>query len=363
MLLQRLGRLIPGRARHFTTATSQVRSSERKSFPARSWFFPKKSRAGLEKTRILGADAVILDLEDSVAADEKASVRNLYVQALDDGVLSETRVFVRLSDLDARDEVEEDIRALTRPEVLGFVLPKVKCSDQIRRIDDFLTKVEKERNLETIATKLIPLLEVPEAFFHTDTLASCSPRNLCVIVGSGDFTATAVCDDHSPTYDAFFSLAAIAAKAAGIEAVCGVHDKIDDHAGLENFCIKMKRCGYVGGLALTPKQIPIINNVFDYTPRELKWIDQVLEKREGDTNNIKLIKPSVQESRQMIGPPHKDKAKAMRERHETQLREFKTPRMTITSHRSDTIRGTQLKKGISPNIKFGEIIQTPYEVT
>ena len=358
MLLQRLGRLMPGCARHF--ATAQVGLS-RKSFPARSWFFPKKSRTGLEKIRTLGADAVILDLEDSVAADEKASVRNLYARALDDGVLSGTRVFVRVSDLGARDEVEEDIRALTRPEVLGFVLPKVKYPDQIRQVDEILTKVEKERNLEMTVTKLIPLLEVPEAFFHSYTIASCSPRNLCVIVGSGDFTATAVCDDHSPTYDAFFSHATIAAKAVGIEAVCGVHDKIDDHAGLENFCIKMKRCGYVGGIALTPKQIPIINNVFDYTARELKWIDQVLEQREGDTNNIKLIKPSVQESRQMIGPPHKDKAKAMRERHETQLQEFKAPRITLIS--SDTIRGTQLKKGISPNIKFGEIVQTPYEVT
>lgn len=304
---------------------------------------------------------MILDLEDSVAADEKASVRNLYVQALDDGVLSGMHVFVRVSDLGATDEVEEDIRALTRPEVLGFVLPKVKYPDQIRRVDDFLAKVEKERNLETSATKLVPLLEVPEAFFHSDTIASCSLRNLCVIVGSGDFTATAVCDDHSPTYDAFFSLAAIAAKAAGIEAVCGVHDKIDDHAGLENFCIKMKRCGYVGALALTPKQIPIINNIYDYTPRELKWIDQVLEQRKGDSNNIKLIKPSVQESRQMIGPPHRDKARAMRERHETQLREFKTSRTALAT--SDTLRGSQLKKGISPNIKFGEIVQTPYEVT
>lgn len=358
MLLQRLGRLMPGCARHFTTSQGSL---SRKGFPARSWFFPKKSRTGLEKTRTLGADAVILDLEDSVAAGEKASVRNLYVRALDDGVLSGMRVFVRVSDLSARDEVEEDIKALTRPDVLGFVLPKVKFPDQVQHVDEFLTRVEKERNLEKIATNLIPLLEVPEAFFHSDTIASCSPRNLCVIVGSGDFTATTVCDDHSPTYDAFFSLAAIAAKAAGIEAVCGVHDKIDDHAGLENFCIKMKRCGYVGALALTPKQIPIINNVFDYTPRELKWIDQVLEERKGDTSNIKLIKPSVQESRQMIGPPHKDKARAMRERHETQLHDFKSPRTTLTS--SDTIRGTQLRKGISANIKFGDIVQTPYEVT
>ena len=304
---------------------------------------------------------MVLDLEDSVAAEEKASVRNLYVRALDDGVLSGMRVFVRVSDLEETQEVEEDIRALTRPEVLGFVLPKVKHPDQIRQVDELLAKVEKEHGLATTATKLVPLLEVPEAYFHSDTIASCSSRNVCVIVGSGDFTATAVCDDHSPTYDAFFSRAALAAKAAGIEAVWGVHDRIDDHAGLEKFCRKMKRCGYVGGLALTPKQIQIINNAFDYTPRELRWIDDVLGERTGNANNIKLIQPSVQESRQMIGPPHKDKARAMRKRYETQRQEFIAPR--ITSSSGDTLRGTQLQKGISPNIKFGEIIQTSYEVT
>ena len=99
---------------------------------------------------------MILDLEDSVAADEKASVRNLYVQALDDGVLSGMRIFVRVSDLGARDEVEEDIRALTRPDVLGFVLPKVKCADQIMLVDELLTKLENERNREMAATNLIP---------------------------------------------------------------------------------------------------------------------------------------------------------------------------------------------------------------
>ena len=345
-------------ARSFSTANS-FPSKSRIKYSARSWFFPKKTRAGIEKTRTLGADAVILDLEDSVAAEEKSSIRKEYIKALDDGVLTGMRVFVRVSDLDATHEVEEDIRALTRPDITGFLLPKVKHADQVKQVDDILTKVEKELNLEQSAAKLVPILEVPEAYFHSDTISSCSPRNICVIVGSGDFTAAAVCDDHSPTYDAFFSRGVMSAKAAGIEAVCGVHDKIDDHAGLERFCIKMKKCGYVGGVALTPKQIQIINNAFVYTPREMTWVDEVLNEN-GGTNNIKLIQPSVQESRQMIGPPHKEKATAMKERYETQNRHFVRPQ--ITAH-SPTIRGTQMKKGISSKVRLGEIVQTPFEVT
>ena len=346
--------------RNLATATCSPRHARKSIQYARSWFFPKKTRAGIERARTLGADAVILDLEDSVATEEKASVRNEYIRALNDGVLSNMRVFVRVSDLNEREAVEEDIRALTRPEIAGFVLPKVNHPDQIREIDAMLTDVEKECGVIAPGrTKLVPLLEVPEAYFHCDAIASISKRNICVIVGSADFTASAVCDDHSPTYDAFFSRCALAAKATGIEAVCGVHDKIDDHAGLERFCIKMKQCGYVGGLALTPKQIQIINNAFQYTPRELMWVDRVLDS-ERQAKNINLIQPSVQESRQMIGPPHKDKANAMRERHEAQVQIFSR---TSTATPPSTIRGTQIKKGISSKVSLGEIVQTPFEVT
>ena len=353
MLLQKLTAL-----RCFSTANAFSRNSRIK-FSARSWFFPKKTRAGIEKTRTLGADAVVLDLEDSVAAEEKSSIRKEYVRALDDGVLAGMHVFVRVSDLDATHEVEEDIRALTRPGITGFLLPKLKHPDQVRQVDEILTKVEKEFDFEQGASKLVPILELPEAYFHSDTIASCSPRNVCVIVGSGDFTAAVVCDDHSPTYDSFFSCGAIAAKAAGIEAVCGVHDKIDDHAGLERFCLKMKKCGYVGAAALTPKQIPIINNAFGYTRRERMWVDEVLDDR-GDSKKIQLIQPSVQESRQMIGPPHQDKAIAMRERCETQAKHFIAPPMAPSS---PTIRGLHVKKGISSKVNLGEIVQTPFEVT
>ena len=336
-------------ARNFAAAS-------RNKFPSRSWFFPKKTRAGIEKTRTLGADAVVLDLEDSVAAEEKSAIRSEYIRALDDGVLSGMNVFVRVSDLDATADVEEDIRALTRPGITGFLLPKVKHPEQVRRVDEILTTVEKElAQCVENAMKLIPILELPEAYFHSDTIASCSRRNACVIVGSGDFTAGAVCNDHSPTYDAFFSRGVLAAKAAGIEAVCGVHDKIDDHAGLEQFCIKMKRCGYVGAVALTPKQVHIINSAFEYTAREMMWVDEVLGGSR-ESKNIKLIQPSVQESRQMIGPPHQDKATAMKERYETHRRQ-----RTTTS--VPTIRGGQIKKGISSAVKLGEIVQTPIEVT
>jgi len=122
-------------------------------FPAKSWFFPKKTRKALEKTKYLGADVVVLDLEDSVAEGEKFKVREEYTRALDDGAFSGQRVFVRVSDLESPAEVEEDLRALCRPEIFGFLLPKVRHPDQVRQIDAILTSVEKRNGLSTQTKK------------------------------------------------------------------------------------------------------------------------------------------------------------------------------------------------------------------
>ena len=327
-------------------------------FPARSWFFPKKSREGLEKTRILGADVIVLDLEDSVAKDEKSRVRDEYIQALDDKVFAGQNVFVRVSDLECNSEVEEDLRALVRPEITGFLLPKVKYAEQIIQIDNLITKIEKQTNVNLLSKTFVPILEGPQSYFNSYPIATSSKRNICLIAGSGDFTADTVCMDHSIAYDAFFGSILIAAKAAGIEAVCGVHDKIDDHAGLERFCLKMKNTGFIGVAALTPKQIPIINNAFSCSHKEKAWIDNVLYQDDSTKANCGLIRPSVQESRQMVGPPHKKLASSLKLRHEIQS-------SGENSIKSDhTVRGTPLMtKGIASNISLGEVIHTPHEIT
>ena len=87
----------------------------------------------------------------------------------------------------------------------------------------------------------------------------------------------------------------------------GVHDKIDDHAGFYSINSKMKECGFAGTAALTPKQIAMANAIYSLSPKEEKWVQNV----QNNGTVIKLIRPSVQESRQMIGPPHQEKSSNM----------------------------------------------------
>lgn len=339
-------------------SSSVVRAGSEGRFFARSWFFPERTRKGLERAGGLSADVVVLDLE-RVTKGRESELRESFLEILNGNLLSGRRIFVRVSSVDNLEEVKQDLVTFTRPDISGFLLPKLKSHHQIQELDKILTVIEKEGGkVKPNRTKLVPILELPEAYFNSDQIASSSNRNACLMVGGEEFAAAAACEDCSPTYEAFFSRALIAAKAAGIEAVCGAHDRIDDHAGLERFCIKMKKSGFAGSVAFTPNQVHIINNAFSKTRREIMWSDHVL--KEGEHNGLKFIQSSVQESRQLIGPAHRDKATFMRLQHDKQTKEFiSETKATPTS----TVKGVRMKKGLSKDIKLGEMVQTPLQVT
>jgi citrate lyase beta subunit len=310
-------------------------------------FFPKKSRECFEKMKLLQPDIVVLDLEDSVESQEKPGVRQLYLQALKDGMFPERNVFVRSSSLDCYAELIEDLRMFVGSGIAGFVLPKVEKSECVLETENLIAKIEKDKGLLDGSTKFIPIVETPLAHFHVNDIASCTKRNVGILAGSGDLTAEVVCDDHSSTYDAFFSNAVLAAKSNNIIPLCGVHDKIDDHIGFEKFCLKMKRSGFNGTVVLTPKQILMANYIFSLSPKEKEWTDDVLRREKW----LKTIQKSVQESRQMIGPPHRIKAQNM----------IKT--MTkIDKKPLKPIRGTFSVNGMCPDLSIGEVVPVPLEV-
>lgn len=313
----------------------------------RSCFFPKKTRHDFENVKKFRPDVVILDLEDSIELHEKPSMRKLYLDCMRDGIFSGISVFIRSSSLNSYEEIKEDIYTFTGSGITGFFLPKVETPESILEVESLLAECEREKGCKEMSHKLVPIIETPSAHFKVYNILSSTKRIVAIVTGSGDFTAEAVCDDHSPTYDTFFSQAALAAKSTGKIALWGVHDKIDDHIGFEFFCLKMKRCGYQGVIALTPKQITLANQFYSLSHAERDWTDQVLRK----SDHLKLIQRSVQESRQMIGPPHRLKA-----------RNILANTLQTNSQRSpQSITGKSSMKGICPQIAIGEVVSVPHE--
>lgn len=317
------------------------------NYPIRSLFFVKKTREAIEKVKNLQSDVIVLDLEDSIAKEDKEKTRELYISALRDQVFGCAKVFIRSSSLSNIEEVQKDVSIFTGSGIEGFMLPKLHNENEVLEVEQLITAVEKEKCVPIMQTKLLPIIETLPAYFALERIASASARNVGIIGGSGDFTAESLCQDHSATYDAYFSKCVLAAKSAGILPLWGVHDKIDDHAGFYNVNAKMKECGFAGTAALTPKQIAMANAIYSLSPKETKWIQSV----QNNGSVIKVIRPSVQESRQMIGPPHQEKAENM-------LKQYTSPSYRRNSRESSLIT---VSKGLSPNVKIGTINFTPNE--
>ena len=331
-----------------------------RSTSVRSWIFSANSRDAFEKAATLGADVIVLDMEDSVPREMKNKMRDEYRTALEDNVFSNTCVYVRVNETSCPSELEKDVDLLSLRNVAGFILPKTESKNDIQLLEEMVLLAEIRGKVAPGKISFVPIVETPRAYFHLEEIASSSPRIAAIIAGNADLAANVLCEDHSPTYDSFYSRVVLAAKAAKIEAVGGVHDKIDDITGFEKFCYKMKRCGFGGVVTLTPKQVALANRAFSYTNDELQWAKRVVEVTNVHNGHIKTIQRSIQESRQMIGPPHYQKASAMLERNRQQGKQLSQSK---SKESSDLVIATRPPQQLDPTLKVGELLYSPLEVT
>ncbi len=327
--------------------------------PSRSWFFCGKSRPAFEKAARFGADVVVIDLEDSVPQDMKSEMRQEYQLALAENVFANMKVVVRANDTSLMNELEKDVEALTRPGVDGFLLPKAETANDINLLDEMLSEAESRNGMKEGSVKIIPLVETPRAFFHMEELTM-SPRIAGIVAGNADLCASVLCDEESVTTDVYFSKTALAARAANIVSIGGVYSMLDNATGYEDFCLKLKKCGFDGALALTPKQVTIANQVFAYSSRELKWARMALDNKNTGKQQIHTIRRSIQESRQMIGPPFRIRATAILQRNEKMVKE--PPAGEITT-RGSRLPATEAHRWLSQELHVGKMIPSPIEFT
>ncbi len=156
-------------------------STQACSYPIRSLFFVKKTREAMEKVKHLQSDVVVLDLEDSIAKEDKKNVRDLYFDALRDKVFGSAKVFIRSSSLSSMKEVQKDIAIFTGSGIEGFMLPKLDNEHEVLEVEHLITSMEKEKNVPLMQTKLIPIIETLPAYFTLDRIASASARNVGII--------------------------------------------------------------------------------------------------------------------------------------------------------------------------------------
>ncbi|MET8327847.1 CoA ester lyase [Streptomyces sp. NPDC005181] len=246
--------------------------------PLRSLLFVPGTRTDwLPKARAAGADAVILDLQDAVPQDSKASARDQVAEAvarLSTDAIGRPALFARISALDGWAAAEE-LRAIARPGLSGIVLPKVDGAHDVRIADRLLGWCEREQGLPQGRIALIPLLETARALREAYDCAAAAPRvaYLGAITGAGGDVERAVGYRWSPQGTETHALRArvlLDVRAAGTpHPVAGLWTRIGDLDGLRSFAEQNRSLGYAGMMAIHPSHIAVINDVFSRDPAEL----------------------------------------------------------------------------------------------
>lgn len=245
-------------------------------------FVPADSERKLAKAVDAGADALILDLEDAVAANNKSRARKLAVTFLQSAQATET--WVRINPLDHPDGLP-DLDAVMPAAPFGIVLPKPADATDVARLSVLLDEREANNGIEAGRTRILPIVtELPAALFRLQGYADATPRLAGLTWGAEDLSsalgAATNRDDAGrwlPPYELARSLCLIAASAAEVPAIDTVFTDFADAEGLASYAAEARRDGFAGMLAIHPGQVAAINAAFVPSADEVDRARRIVE--------------------------------------------------------------------------------------
>jgi citrate lyase subunit beta / citryl-CoA lyase len=239
-------------------------------------FAPGNHPRRVEKCLTLGADAVILDLEDAVANAEKAGTRAVVVEALSRP--RRCRGYVRVNAL-GTPWSHGDFVAVVAKGVDGIVLPKVENAADLQTAEWLLAALEREHGLPEGGIDLIPIIETASGFVNMGEIARAAKRARRLAFGAGDFTLdlgiTWSVDESEllPYRCAFIAHS----RAAGLEPpIDTVWVSLADSEGFARSVQRSKDLGFQGKLCIHPDQVPVVNARFSPTETELAHARRVV---------------------------------------------------------------------------------------
>jgi citrate lyase subunit beta/citryl-CoA lyase len=225
-------------------------------------FVPAHVERFVERAHARGADACVLDLEDSVPLALKDVARAAVSNAAKAITARGTPVLVRINQ--PWDIAAPDIDAAIGPDVSALVLPKVNDAATVIAVAERIDRLEAQRGLPAGHTRLIALIEDVQALPALDDIAHSTPRMLGMMLGPEDFSASA---GMAPVREALMlpnQMVQFACRRAGILPF-GFPGSIADYGDAEAFAqtIRLARqLGFVGGLCIHPTQVAVMNTGF-----------------------------------------------------------------------------------------------------
>lgn len=279
-------------------------------------FVPGDSERKLARARDSKADALIIDLEDSVAPEARAAARQLAQAFVADG--AGMPIWVRINPLGTGDAML-DLRAVMPGAPAGIVLPKCTGAADVAELGRLLGALEVEHEIPAGRTAVLPIAtERPGALFRLHEYAGCDVRLAGLTWGAEDLSAAVGAsasrdDDGSwlPPYQLARSLCLFAAAAAEVAAIDTVFTSFRDTDGLAAYADRARRDGFDGMLAIHPAQVEPINAAFTPGAAEIERARRIVAKFADDPQAGTLSLDG-----EMIDRPHLTQARRILQRAE-----------------------------------------------
>ncbi len=242
-------------------------------------FVPADSDRKLAKAGAAGADALILDLEDSVVPEARPTARANAADYLKD----KKNVWVRINPFDTEDAVA-DLEAVMPSAPCGIVLPKPRSAADVIALSRRLDVLEQELGIENGRTRIIALCtERAEALFTLNGYAGATSRLFGLSWGAEDLSAAIGASTNRdpegnwlPLYEMARSFCLLAATAAEVTALDTVYTDFRDQEGLLRYAANARRDGFGGMLAIHPAQVEVINSAFSPSAAEIEQAHRIV---------------------------------------------------------------------------------------
>lgn len=270
-------------------------------------FMPGNKQKLLNKIPTVTADAVVLDLEDSVPLAEKSKARELIGNAIKSFGNEKVKIFVRTNNVN-NEIIIEDLNGVVMKGLDGLVLPKIESAGEVRLVSRLLGLLEEKNNLEFGSIKLIPTIETALGLLRASDITGSSERVIAISWGAEDYTLDLGIKRTKEGKELYFPRALLANTAAAYKVQCldTVFTDFNDEDGLIEEVRQIKQLGFHGKYLIHPKQIEPVNRGFMPTEEEISFSKKVVEAFDkAQKENLGVIAVDGK----MVDPPVVEKAK------------------------------------------------------
>ncbi len=240
-------------------------------------FVPGYTRKFLDKAVGFRADALLLDLEDSVPVPYKEDARTFIREYLDQNKFPQ-QTFIRVNDIESG-LLTKDLDATLHENTTGFMFTKVKDENDIIYFDKLLSQLEHDHGFEDGKFKMLPLIETGSAILRAYEIATASPRMIGLAFGGEDYLTDldGLHKEHGTSLIVPRSLIVIAARSAHIDVLDTPFLDIRNGEGFRKEVEQARELGFSGQLLLHPTQISIANEIFSPSVEEVAEAERIVE--------------------------------------------------------------------------------------